>query len=192
MIIKNFSFNINRCTGKPNCKSKEEIDEWIKDIQIDSWVVQQSMDFEVYNEKPIFNDQKYLRSWLLSPTVSTNVYQMITKNFISTKDSWFPNIETYSGEFYKITEIVHRPYHPEKFPNEIFRASSYLQSEATYYEREVFNFVDLIGELGGVVEIIIIVFGILIYPISKQSFILKASNQLFKARTKDRNLLFQS
>jgi hypothetical protein len=44
---------------------------------------------------------------------------------------------------------------------------------------------DLIGEMGGVIEIIVIIFGVIIYPISKQSFILKATSKLFKARTTD-------
>jgi hypothetical protein len=46
------------------------------------------------------------------------------------------------------------------------------------------------GEMGGVIEIIVIVFGVILYPISKQSFILKATSELFKARTSD-NLLFE-
>jgi len=55
--------------------------------------------------------------------------------------------------------------------------------EALYHEREVYNAIDLIGEMGGVIEIFVIVFGLIIYPVSKQSFILKASSLLFKART---------
>jgi hypothetical protein len=54
MLWKNFQFNIKKCSGKPNCKSEEEIDFWLRDIQVDNWVVQQSMDFNVYGEKPIF------------------------------------------------------------------------------------------------------------------------------------------
>ena len=67
--------------------------------------------------------------------------------------------------------------------------STYIYEEATYHEREVYNVLDLIGELGGVIEIFVVFFGVLIFPISKQSFILEASSQLFKARTKDKNLL---
>ena len=47
---------------------------------------------------------------------------------------------------------------------------------------------DLIGEMGGVIEIVVLVFGVVIYPISKQSFVLKATKELFKARTKDETL----
>jgi hypothetical protein len=42
--------------------------------------------------------------------------------------------------------------------------------------------------MGGVVEIIVIVFGLILYPISQQSFILNALGELFKARTSDNSL----
>ena len=48
---------------------------------------------------------------------------------------------------------------------------------------------DVIGELGGVIEILTIVFGIIMFPFSQQSFILKASGKLFKARTIDSKLM---
>ena len=40
------------------CKSNEEIDKWIQDVQIDSWTIEQRIDFELYGEKPtIWNDE---------------------------------------------------------------------------------------------------------------------------------------
>ena len=42
--------------------------------------------------------------------------------------------------------------------------------------------------MGGVVEIIVIIFGVILYPISEQSFVLKATSELFKARTSDSEL----
>ena len=42
--------------------------------------------------------------------------------------------------------------------------------------------------MGGVVEIIVIVFGVILYPISEQSFVIKATSELFKARTSDSEL----
>ena len=73
-ISKNFSFTIKKCLNKPYCKSEEVIDEWIKDAQIDSWVVQQSIDFELYGQKPIYYNMKVMRSWLLSPYENPNVF----------------------------------------------------------------------------------------------------------------------
>jgi len=72
--------------------------------------------------------------------------------------------------------FVERPFNVGKFPGELLRATTFLHEEATYYEREVYNLVDFIGEMGGVIEIFIMVFGLIIYPISKQSFIIKASS----------------
>ena len=83
------------------------------------------------------------------------------------KDSFFPNIETMSDYFFKIETLIERPYNPNKFPGEVLRVSTYIFEEATYHEREVYNIIDLIGELGGVIEILILIFGVLIYPISK-------------------------
>jgi hypothetical protein len=63
--------------------------------------------------------------------------------------------------------IIDSPYNRHKFPNEVFRIATFIDKEAMYHEREIFNLVDLIGELGGVIEILIITFGVLLYPISR-------------------------
>ena len=44
--------------GDLPCKSEAEINEWIKDFQVDSWSVEESINFEVYNEKPIYKVMK--------------------------------------------------------------------------------------------------------------------------------------
>ena len=38
--------------------------------------------------------------------------------------------------------------------------------EAFYHEWEVYNIIDLLGELGGVIEIFVIIFGLIVYPIA--------------------------
>ena len=64
----------------------------------------------------------------------------------------------------------------------------YLQSESLNHRREVYNLVDLIGELGGVVEVFILIFGFFLYPISHHSFVMKATKMMFLARTSNLNL----
>ena len=44
---------------------------------------------------------------------------------------------------------------------------------------------DLIGDLGGVMEVFEVMFGIFLNPISNFAFILKATKMLFHARTSD-------
>lgn len=50
---------------------------------------------------------------------------------------------------------------------------------------------DLLGDLGGVVEVLTILFGIFLFPISEFSFILEASQKLFYARSTDKSLFKQ-
>ena len=56
------------------------------------------------------------------------------------------------------------------------------------HKREIFNLLDLVGDLGGVIEVMVLIFGFVFFPISQQSFILKFTKSLFKARTSDGQL----
>lgn len=40
--------------------------------------------------------------------------------------------------------------------------------------RKIYGFFDLIGDLGGVIEVFLVFFGLFIYPISEYSFDMKA------------------
>ena len=63
--------------------------------------------------------------------------------------------------------MTERPYNPGKFPGELLRISTYMFEEATFHEREVYNLLDLIGEMGGVIDFFYIGFAILLYHIQK-------------------------
>ena len=52
-----------------------------------------------------------------------------------------------------------------------------------------FDFLGFLGQIGGVTEILIFLTGIIMNPISEQSFILKTIKLLYLARTVDDNLL---
>ncbi len=47
----------------------------------------------------------------------------------------------------------------------------------------MYNFIDLLGDLGGLTEIILLSFGFIFFPISEYSFYLKAIRHLFLAKT---------
>jgi hypothetical protein len=59
------------------------------------------------------------------------------------------------------------------------------------HTRAIYGFLDLLGDLGGVTEVIMITFGILFYPISEHSFIMTATKKLFMARTNEPDLFLQ-
>lgn len=63
-----------------------------------------------------------------------------------------------------------------------------LQPEIMKHSRRVFGWFDLLGRLGGITNVMMILFGIFVYPISEHSYILKAAKKLFIARSLDPNL----
>ena len=54
-----------------------------------------------------------------------------------------------------------------------------------FHERKIYNFFDLLGELGGVTEVIMIFFGVFLFKVSKHSFIMKATKRIFTAFTEN-------
>lgn len=70
----------------------------------------------------------------------------------------------------------------------MFNTIFWLQSEAIIHERSVYGSLDLLGDLGGVTEVVMLVFGFLLFPISEHSFTLKAAKKMFKARTAELGL----
>ena len=47
------------------------------------------------------------------------------------------------------------------------------------HQRTVYNFVSFIGDLGGVLELLLFIFGILLFPWNEHSFFVKVLNKLF-------------
>lgn len=57
--------------------------------------------------------------------------------------------------------------------------------------REVYNLLDVMGDIGGILEISMLLFGFFIFPISEHSFFLTAARLQFFARTKNTSLFIQ-
>jgi len=60
-----------------------------------------------------------------------------------------------------------------------------LSPEVNLNSRRVFGWFDLLGKLGGVTNVMMLLFGFMIYPISEHSYVLKVAKKLFIARTRD-------
>ena len=56
------------------------------------------------------------------------------------------------------------------------------------HSREVYNLLDLMGDLGGIIEVLIFGCSFFVTPISEHSFILKALKKLFLAKTVHKEL----
>ena len=56
------------------------------------------------------------------------------------------------------------------------------------HTREAYNLLDLMGDLGGVLEVFIFACSFLLSPIFEHSFVMKALSILFLARTSDKTM----
>ena len=55
--------------------------------------------------------------------------------------------------------------------------------EKVLQARAIYSLFDLLGDLGGVTEVLLIMFGAILYPISEHSFVMDAMKRFFLART---------
>ena len=64
-----------------------------------------------------------------------------------------------------------------------------LQSAGASHSRTIYGLLAFIGDLGGVTEVVMLMFGFFLYPISEFEFYIEAMSQLFMARTSDDTLM---
>ena len=65
----------------------------------------------------------------------------------------------------------------------------YLHAKANQVYRSRYNIDQFIGELGGVMRVLITAFGVIFYPISRYIFYLNSVKKLYLARTSSPDLL---
>jgi hypothetical protein len=99
---------------------------------------------------------------------------------------------SYEGEFYDIAKIINRPFIKNGASEEkkilLYSSTIQLHNESVKFNRQIYNIFDLLGDLGGVTEVIMIVFGFFLFSISEHSFYLTAFSELFYARTVDEKM----
>ena len=193
MISQNLHFRITRCNSRDHpgvqCKSKEEIDDFIRDITVDTWALFEKMDFNAYDRKPVFTLMENFGTYLLDPEVGPNVMLLLRKHSLETEDSYMRLGQlSEEGTFFQIARTLNRPSARVAVPDHVYSNQLFLQPEQVLHQRSIYGVIDLLGDLGGVTEVIMILFGFFLYPISEHSFILKVSKKMFLGRTKDEQM----
>ena len=148
------------------------------------------MRFNKYGAKPTEKVYHEVGHVLLD----SNKYQVqemyLRKNLISTNDQLF-NLGAATSEnykFYDIGEIKTKDYRQSTTSGRIWSTKIQLYNNQNQYKRISYDFILLLGDLGGVFSLFISLFGFVVLPISKFAFNLKAIQKLFLVRTKDKAL----
>ena len=84
-----------------------------------------------------------------------------------------------------------RPFSPRQYPGLLYQTDMILMAEKVKHSRQIYGALDLLGELGGVYEMIILAFSIFLSSVSKHSFVLKAVKKMYLGRTGDQRLFKQ-
>lgn len=97
-----------------------------------------------------------------------------------------------SETFYQIGSLYKRNKVLGVKPGEIYNSDTFLQAETISHYRRIYGFLDLLGDLGGVTEVLAVCFGFMLYPLAEFFFILDATKQIFMVKTKNDNLLLKT
>ena len=71
MISNKMMIQLKMCSnetleeGELECAPQYIIDEYIKDLSVDTWVLHENIDFSIYKEKPVFSIMRFLGSTLV-------------------------------------------------------------------------------------------------------------------------------
>ena len=172
-----YQFVAQKCRNDTNdtqCASPEEIDEYISDIQIEHWTQEEHVDFTIYNTKPVFSYLKHISSQLLNPKHTENYIITFKVNEIETEDDWFDFGQQNNFEYYNLEKEIKQTKLIEAQSGKYLYISRYHYSEViTKHTRRIFNFFDMIGAMGGVLELFVGIFGLVFFNLGKHLAIMR-------------------
>ena len=150
------------------------------------------MNFSDRNPNPTFAVQD-----IYSATLLNNKEDSVQRNYVylreheaQTHDSWVTFLGKNELHFFEVGKQIYRPLKKvnEEDKDLLAQTKVFFMNEKLMTEREVYGYLDLLGDLGGVTEIMLIFFGFILLPISEFSFQLAAAEKFFIVRTKDAEL----
>ena len=126
---------------------------------------------------------------ITSPSSNTQYYKhfWIQKNELQTYDSIIPSDKpTYKAEYLSLDYS----FDGSQYSEDTYLIYNFQFSEnRLLHVRSCYNILDFIGNIGGVLDIFVLVFGVFFSPISQFSFMIRALQKIYKVQTsKDRHL----
>ena len=186
-------FDIQKCTQHlyDTKRCPDDTDEWVSDVSIEVWTIHEKINFDKRLTEPIFHTLEFKGQMLLDPKKYTEQQMYMRQNKAESYEHLinFEHYDEYS--FYDIAKIKKKVY-PMSYNNNndvekgsMFQTVLHRDNVLVLHERSIYGFIDLLGDLGGVLEIVLLVFGLFLSPISEYSFNIKAIQKLYKAKTNE-------
>ena len=123
MLQRYFEFQILRCdhiSGKRvghthKCASEEEIDEYISDLEVSVYVMNQIIDFTIYGREPTFSIQQYLGSTLLNKNFVMIDDISLELNTVDTEDDFIQLGQYKYYEYYQVANHIRNKLYPTSY-----------------------------------------------------------------------------
>ena len=119
-------------------------------------------------------------------TIQSNEFLLLTNSIFSS------NYEFYDEEP-KVVNLNWNPKVVSIFKKEfnfidVYTEEYTLSATEIFHTRNIYTFFDLLGDLGGVMDIFFIVFGTMLSPICYYGFIMKALEILYTSKTSNKEV----
>ena len=93
-----------------------------------------------------------------------------------------------SGTFYTHRRTISYEKDKDVDPLLLYESQFWLSETTEVYNRQIYGWFDLLGDMGGVTDAMVLLFSFIFCPISHHLFVIKAIQKLFYAKTKDNDL----
>ena len=136
-----------------------------------------SIDFTKYGEQPTMDVDQIVVTTLLDVNRLNIMDIPVRKNDIETEEDFVQLGQVDEYTFYDVDTIQRSTLGRSKQKaglSLVFSANILIERKAIMHTRQCYSLLDMLGDLGGATEVILIIFGVIFYPINEFSFWIKA------------------
>ena len=152
-------------TLSPNCKSDEEINEFVKDKYYEILMVDRYFDAQNYTQ-PVGKTMTDNFYYTIHPEMTKQTQVYVKENKLELMDSFFQYGETEKSTFYSISGGF-EDY--KIFDGNIFVVTYFvLDREVATHRRTIYSFFDMLAQLGGVFHLLYSFLNVFLYYYSEK------------------------
>lgn len=191
-LVQSMIFQIEKCQPERNppgfCKSDAEIEEYIRDLQVQLFVVEQSHDLQKRHGETLKKTQT-----LVSDT-ALYLRQEIPHQYVTLSQTLFHSSEGLFGEFqpthihdynyYTLDRVISSPQARMRYKNQILmKTKVYLSKKRTQIYRSLYDLLMLMSQFGGFIKIANVMTFSAVVPIIRYLFFMVMIKRLYFAKT---------
>ena len=172
-------------TNGDSCPWKEEVDDYISRIVPEIWFNLEQIDFTTYvtadQGRPTFRIDQFQLGELINPHKLRENWIYVRKNDIEVESALVQfGVPDREDTFFDIWRAQFNDgYAPTTDPQLVVQSYIGFGPSGAVHKRKNYSLMEIIGDLGGVFELLVLCVGFFIRPISRHSFIMKVLRKTF-------------